>query len=50
MGATAFLKIQGIEGESKDAHHKGWIDVDRFEIDASQPASIATGGGGGSGK
>lgn len=50
MSSNAFLKIQGISGESKDSNHEGWIDVDRFEIDALQPGNMASGGGGGAGK
>lgn len=50
MSSTAFLKIEGIIGESTDSNHIGWIDVDRFEIDAAQPGSMHTGGGGGTAK
>jgi len=31
-----FLKIDGIEGESTDKDHKGWIDVLSFSLEAKQ--------------
>jgi type VI secretion system secreted protein Hcp len=45
-----FLKIDGIEGESADAKHKGEIDIESFSWGATNNASAAHGGGGGSGK
>src|SRR5262249_50023879 len=42
--------IDGIEGESHDAKHKGAIDVDMFSWGEKQTGSHAAGGGGGSGK
>jgi len=50
MAADCFLKIEGIDGESEDANHKGEIEVLSWSWGASQPASMATGSGGGSGK
>ena len=44
-----FLKLDGIEGESKDAKHKGEIDVESFSFGASNQGSPG-GGGGGAGK
>lgn len=46
----AFLKIDGIKGESGDAKHKGEIDIMSFSWGASQTGVSATGGGGGAGK
>jgi len=46
----AFLKLDGIKGESADAKHKGEIDVSSFSWGASQTGISATGGGGGAGK
>jgi len=46
----AFLKLDGIKGESADSKHKGEIDVMSFSWGASQGGSQATGGGGGTGK
>jgi len=45
-----YVKINGIEGESKDGKHKGWIDALSFSYSVSQAASTYTGGGGGVGK
>jgi type VI secretion system secreted protein Hcp len=44
-----FLQIAGVEGESTDAKHKGWIDVDSWSWGETQPTPPA-GGGGGAGK
>jgi len=46
----AFLKIDGIKGESADAKHKGEIDVMSFSWGMEQTGISATGGGGGAGK
>ena len=46
----AFLKLDGIKGESADAKHKGEIDIMSFSWGASQTGVSATGGGGGAGK
>ena len=46
----AFLKLDGIKGESADARHKGEIDVMSFSWGLSQTGVSATGGGGGAGK
>jgi type VI secretion system secreted protein Hcp len=48
--ADYFLKIDGIEGESKADKHTGEIDLESFSWGATQSGSFATGGGGGSGK
>lgn len=50
MSADIFLKIEGITGESQDANHQGWTNVDSFTWGATQPGNMATGGGGGAGK
>jgi type VI secretion system secreted protein Hcp len=46
----AFLKIDGIKGESADSKHKGEIDVMSFSWGLAQTGTSATGGGGGAGK
>jgi len=46
----AFLKIDGIKGESADAKHKGEIDILSFSWGMAQTGVSATGGGGGAGK
>jgi type VI secretion system secreted protein Hcp len=45
-----FLKIDGIEGESKDSKHGGEIDVLSWSGGHSLGGSCSGGGGGGSGK
>jgi type VI secretion system secreted protein Hcp len=50
MAVDMFLKLDGIDGESTDAKHKGEIEIESFSWGASNPGSAAHGGGGGSGK
>ncbi|AUX94339.1 Hcp family type VI secretion system effector [Mixta gaviniae] len=50
MSIDLFLKIDGIQGEAKDANHKGWITLSGFNWGASQPGNMQTGGGGGAGR
>ncbi|WP_017348347.1 Hcp family type VI secretion system effector [Pantoea sp. A4] len=50
MSTDIFLRIDGITGESQDSNHKGWININSFTWGASQPGSMAVGGGGGAGK
>jgi type VI secretion system secreted protein Hcp len=45
-----FLKIDGIDGESKDAKHKDHIDVESWSWGAVQSGTQQHGGGGGTGK
>jgi type VI secretion system secreted protein Hcp len=45
-----FLKIDGVEGESQDAKHKGEIQILSFNFGESQAGSMADNGGGGCGK
>jgi type VI secretion system secreted protein Hcp len=45
-----FLKIDGIQGESKADKHKDEIDVSSFSWGATQSGTFAEGGGGGAGK
>lgn len=44
-----FLKLEGIDGESQDAKHKGEIDVESWSWNATNAGHV-TGGGGGSGR
>jgi type VI secretion system secreted protein Hcp len=46
MAVDAFLKIDGIPGESTDEKHKNWIEVLSFTQGLSQPASAASSTGG----
>jgi type VI secretion system secreted protein Hcp len=51
QGVQAFLKIDGIPGESTDVDHKDWIDLDGFGEGVSVQAVIGgAAGGGGTGK
>jgi type VI secretion system secreted protein Hcp len=45
-----FLKIDGIQGESRDDRHKDEIDIESFSWGETQSGSFAVGGGGGAGK
>ena len=50
MAFDAFLKIDGIDGESQDAQHKGSIDVLSFSWGETRGSTVAHGSGGGAGK
>lgn len=50
MALDMFMRIEGIRGESKDANHKDWTDIQSFRWGAEQPGSMSSGGGGGAGK
>lgn len=39
MAFDAFLKIDGIPGESTDDKHKEWIEIASYRQGVSQPAS-----------
>jgi type VI secretion system secreted protein Hcp len=50
MAVDLFLKIDGIEGESKDSKHPHEIELTSFSFGATQTGSFSAMGGGGSGK
>ena len=50
MATDSFLKMDNVEGESKDKVHKKEIDVLAWSWGMAQSGSFGTGGGGGSGK
>jgi type VI secretion system secreted protein Hcp len=50
MAFDAFLKLDGIDGESIDKDHARWIDIESFSWGVSQAASGGLGGGAGAGK
>ncbi len=50
MAFDAFLKIQGVDGESVDDKHKGWIEIDSFSWGVTNMVTMASSGGGGAGK
>jgi len=45
-----FLKIDGVEGESQDATHKGEIQLSSWNWGATNTGTMQAGGGGGGGK
>jgi type VI secretion system secreted protein Hcp len=45
-----FLKIDGVQGESFDAKHKGEIQLESFSWGEASPGGAGAGGGGGAGK
>jgi type VI secretion system secreted protein Hcp len=47
MAFDAFLKIDGIPGESTDDKHNDWIEVLSYGVGIQQPASAAAGSSGG---
>jgi type VI secretion system secreted protein Hcp len=47
---SAFLKLDGIPGESTNANHPGEIDVQSFDFAVTNAAGDGAGGGGGAGK
>jgi len=50
MAFDAFLKLDGIPGESVDAKHKGEIDILSWSWGATQSGTTHVGSGGGAGK
>jgi type VI secretion system secreted protein Hcp len=50
MAFDAFLKIDGIPGESLDRQHKDEIEIESFSWGLSNTGSIGSGGGAGAGK
>jgi type VI secretion system secreted protein Hcp len=47
MAFDAFLKIDGIEGESTDAKHQGWIEVRSCDNRITQKVSTTASSAGG---
>lgn len=45
-----FLRIDGIQGESQNDKHKGWVDIESYSWGAVQSTNLALGSGGGVGK
>ena len=39
MAFDAFIKFDGIEGESTDSRHSGWIEILNYDVDVSQTVS-----------
>lgn len=47
MAFDAFIKIDGIEGESSDTRHTGWIEVIHYALGQSQNVSTTASSAGG---
>lgn len=45
QNTNIFLKLKGIDGESKDTKHSNWIQLDSFSWGATQPSSSQLGKG-----
>jgi type VI secretion system secreted protein Hcp len=45
MATSAYLKVDGADGEATDEKHKNWIDVESWSWGATQSQSTATGHG-----
>lgn len=50
MAVEIFLKLPDVEGEATAKGHEKEIEVFSFSLGASNPSSVATGGGSGAGK
>jgi type VI secretion system secreted protein Hcp len=46
MAIDAFVKVDGIAGESTDDKHKDWIEILSYSHGMTQPSSAASGTGG----
>ncbi|MFZ1987280.1 MAG: type VI secretion system tube protein Hcp [Desulfatitalea sp.] len=49
MGFDAFMHIDGIQGESSDERHAGWIEILNFNLGVGQRVSRTAGSAGGAG-
>ncbi|MEN4749016.1 type VI secretion system tube protein Hcp [Pseudomonas sp. Ps21-P2] len=47
MSFDAFMQVNGIEGESLDADHKGWVELLSYHYDAIQSISQSASSNGG---
>jgi len=47
MAFDAFLRIDGIPGESQDSNHKDWIEILSYRHGVRQPVSITASSAGG---
>lgn len=41
MSMGMFMKMTGIDGESDDENHKGWIEIDSWDVHYDQPLTPA---------
>ena len=49
MAVDMFMRVEGATGESKDSNHRNWTDIQSFSWGATQPNTMASGGGAGAG-
>ncbi|MNJ40574.1 hypothetical protein D3C77_354720 [compost metagenome] len=47
MSFDAFMKVEGVEGESLDSDHKGWVELLSYHYDAVQSISQSASSSGG---
>ncbi len=47
MAFDAYMKIDGVPGESTDSKHKDWIEIEGYSQTLSQPASATASSSGG---
>jgi type VI secretion system secreted protein Hcp len=47
MAYNVFFKLDGIEGESTDQQHPGWIEILNYDLDVSQTVSRTASSAGG---
>jgi type VI secretion system secreted protein Hcp len=47
MGFDAFIRFDGIEGESTDSKHDGWIEIISYDLDIGQRVSRTASSAGG---
>jgi len=50
MAVDFFLKIDGVDGESVESKHKGWLDIESWTWGESNAGTAHTGGGAAAGK
>lgn len=50
MAVDMYMRVDGVQGESKDSNHRHWTNIQSYAWGATQPGNMATGSGGGVGK
>lgn len=45
MASNIYMKVAGVDGESQEANHKGWIECTRVDFNVHSPVSYNAGGG-----
>jgi type VI secretion system secreted protein Hcp len=49
MACDVFINIPGMDGESTDAQHRGWIEVTQYDFNVAQKVSRTASSAGGAG-